>query len=42
VLKLDELLGYIGYAKATYSAPEVKKIADTLLRINNRVVHGLQ
>jgi hypothetical protein len=42
VLKLDELLGYIGYAKANYSAPEVKKITDTLLRINNRVVHGLQ
>ena len=42
VLKLDELLGYIGYAKATYSAPEVKKIADTLLRINNNLVHGLQ
>jgi hypothetical protein len=42
VLKLDELLGYIGYAKATYSGPEVKKIADTLLRINNRVVQGLQ
>jgi len=42
VLKLDELLGYIGYANATYSAPEVKKIADTLLRINNNLVHGLQ